>query len=99
MSFAVTIDSLREHQSSVEQRKWESLLLNWNLILRIEEEIAGVMNAADIGCAVLLTPQPEIGAMLIEHQWIGKNAVNCGPVEDSLFTYVVFKTLLIYVGV
>lgn len=97
MLLAVTIDSLREHQSSLDQEKWESLLLNSDLIMHIETSIARVMNAADLDCAVLLTTQPEIGAMLIEHHWLDKTAATCGPAEEDFFTYVVFKTILIYI--
>ena len=99
MTFTVTLDNLREHQSSVDQRKWAALLLNWDLLMRIEAEIVGAMEAADARCAMLLTPQPETGSMRVEYQWIGRNAANCGPAEADFFTYAVFKTILKYTGV
>ena len=99
MVFTVTLDKLREHQSSVNQEKWTALLLNWDLMLRIEAEITGAMEAADARCAMLLTPQPQTGSIRVEYQWLGRNATNCGPAEADFFTHVVFKTILKYTGV
>ena len=99
MSFTVTIDSLRKHQASVDQGEWESLLRNLDRIVDLEGVIANAVETPDIQCAVLLTPQPETGSMKIDYQWVGKNAANCGPVEDDFFTYVVFRFLLKYAGV
>lgn len=99
MTFTITLDTLRAHQSSVKPEKWATLLLNWDLLMHIETEITGAMEAADAHCAMLLTPQPETGSIRVDYQWIGRNAVNCGPAEDDFFTYLVFKTLLKYTGV
>lgn len=69
--FTIALNDLRPHTASVRECAWKALLRNPAMISQMEEEMEGVMTAADSPCSVMLTPQPDAGTIQVAYQWLG----------------------------